>query len=213
KVRDYRNYMTVDWDDSSRVKGYEEKGVTVVKAPGRLAGPGRVEAGDRVLETERVLIATGSAPVIPPLDGLEEAGYWTNRQPMEMDEVPESVVILGGGPVGVELAQMFRRFGAEAAVVESSDHVVSREDPELSELLEGILRREGVALHTGCSAEAVRREGGERLVSLDDGSELRARELVIAVGRKPRTDELGLETVGIEPGEGGEIQVDERCRA
>jgi pyruvate/2-oxoglutarate dehydrogenase complex dihydrolipoamide dehydrogenase (E3) component len=213
KAREYRNYMTVDWDDSGRVKGYEDKGVTVVKAPGRLAGPGRVEAGDTVLETDRILLATGSGPTIPPLEGLEDAGYWTNREAMEIDEPPESLVILGGGPVGVELSQLFRRFGAEVALVERAERVVEREDPELSELLAGVLREEGVDLRLGASATAVRREGEDRVVTLDDGSELRARELLVAVGRKPRTGELGLESVGIEPGERGEVRVDERCRA
>src|SRR3954454_3797213 len=213
QVRDYRNYMTLNWDDSSRVKSYDEKGVTVIKAPGRLAGPGRVEAGGRVLDTDHVLISTGSAPVIPPLDGLDEAGYWTNRDAMEIKEIPESLVILGGGPVGTELSQMFRRFGAEVAVVEHAEHLIDREEPELGELLANVLRKEGVDLHLGRSAEAVRREGDDRVVTLDDGSEVRAREFIVAVGRKPRTADLGLDTVGIEPGQRGELRVDEHCRA
>src|SRR4051794_13165027 len=213
KIRDYRNYITVDWDDSSRIEKYEKKGVTVVKAPGRLTGPGRVEAGDRVLEAEHMIVATGSSSAIPPLDGLDEAGYWTNREAMEMQELPRSVVILGGGPVGTEFAQMYRRFGAEVAVVERADDVVDREDPELCRLVEDVLRREGAKLHLGRSGEAVRREGDERVVTLDDGSELRAQELIVAVGRKPRTEDIGLESVGIEPGERGELPIDERCRA
>src|SRR4051794_37452346 len=87
KVREYRNYMTVDWDDSDRIQRYRDRGVTVIKDAGRLAGPGRVEAGGQVLETDNVLISTGSAPNIPPLDGIKDAGYWTNREPMEIDEL------------------------------------------------------------------------------------------------------------------------------
>jgi pyruvate/2-oxoglutarate dehydrogenase complex dihydrolipoamide dehydrogenase (E3) component len=213
KIREYRNYMTVNWDDSGRVESYRDRGVTVIKDAGRLAGPGRVEAGDQVLETDNVLISTGSSPRIPPIEGLEEAGYWTNREPMEIDELPRSLVILGGGPVGVELAQMFRRFGAAVAVVQHAEHLVEREEPGLSERLARVLAKEGVELHLGRSAKAVRREGEERVVTLDDGSELRAQELVVATGRGPRTGELGLESVGIEPGEHGEIPVDEHCRA
>jgi pyruvate/2-oxoglutarate dehydrogenase complex dihydrolipoamide dehydrogenase (E3) component len=213
KIREYRNYMTVNWDDSGRVQGYRDKGVTVIKEAGRLAGPGRVEAGDQVLETDHVLISTGSSPRIPEIDGLEEAGHWTNREAMEIDELPGSVVILGGGPVGIELAQMFRRFGAEVAVVQHADRLIEREEPRLSELLAQVLRKEGVELHLGRSAKAVRREGDERVVTLDDGSELRAEQFVVAVGRDPRSGDLGLDTVGIEPGKHGEIPVDERCRA
>jgi pyruvate/2-oxoglutarate dehydrogenase complex dihydrolipoamide dehydrogenase (E3) component len=213
KIRDYRNYMTVDWDDSSRVESYEKKGVTVVKEAGRLAGPGRVEAGDRVLEAEHVILATGSSATVPSLEGLEDAGYWTNREAMEIQEVPASVVILGGGPVGTEFAQLFSRLGAEVKLVERADHLVAREEPALSELLEGVLRKEGVELHLGRSAEKVRRDGDERVVTLDDGTELRASELIVVVGRELRTDDLGLDSVAIEPGEKGEIPIDERCRA
>src|SRR5207248_10923436 len=106
--RDYRNCMTVNWDDSDRVEGYEEKGVKVIKQAGQLAGPGRVEAGDHLLEADHVLIATGSDPIIPALEGLQEAGFWTNRGAMEMQVLPESVVILGGGPVGTRLERMVR---------------------------------------------------------------------------------------------------------
>src|SRR3954454_15349345 len=158
QVRDYRNYMTVNWDDSSRVESYEEKGVTVIKAPGRLAGPGRVEADGRVLETDHVLIATGSAPSIPPVDGLEDAGYWTNRQAAEIQEVPSSVAIMGGGPVGTEFAQMLRRFGADVALVQHGDRLVEREEPGVGGRLARILEKEGVELHLGRRAESVRRE-------------------------------------------------------
>src|SRR4051812_37990038 len=212
KVREYRNYMTVDWDDSGRIESYEKKGVTVIKAPGRLAGPGRVEADGRMLETDHVLIATGSAPSIPPIDGLEEAGYWTNRGALEIDDWPSSVAILGGGPVGTEFGQMFRRYGSDVALVQHADRLVEREEPGLGKLLGQVLEGQGVELHLGRRAESVRRDGAERVVTLDDGSELRAQELIVATGRKPRTSELGLDSIGVEPGERGEIPVDEHCR-
>ena len=213
EIREYRNYMTVNWDDSDRIESYEKKGIRVVKAPGRLAGPGKVEAGGETLEAEHVLLATGSAPRIPELDGIDDAGYWTNREAMEMNELPRSVAILGGGPVGSELAQIYTRFGAEVSVIQNGEHLVGREEPGLSDLLARVLRDEGVDVHLGSSATAVRRDGNERVVTLDDGSELRAEQLIVATGRAPRTDELGLDTVGVEPGERGEIPVDERCRA
>jgi pyruvate/2-oxoglutarate dehydrogenase complex dihydrolipoamide dehydrogenase (E3) component len=213
KISEYRNYMTVDWDDSSRVESYREKGVTVLKEAGRLAGPGKVEAGDQVLETDAVLLATGSEPNIPDIEGLKEAGYWTNREAMEIQEVPRSLVIVGGGPVGTELAQLFRRLGADVALVQTADRLVEREDHGAGERLGEILRKEGVDLHLERKAEKVRRENGERVVTLDDGTEVRGQELIIAIGRRPRTSDLGLESVGIEPGERGEVKVDERCRA
>jgi pyruvate/2-oxoglutarate dehydrogenase complex dihydrolipoamide dehydrogenase (E3) component len=221
KIREYRNYMTVNWDDSERVKGYEESGVKGGKGggggggspPPPLAGPGKVEAGGETLEADHVLLATGSAPRIPDIDGLDEAGYWTNREAMEMNELPRSVVILGGGPVGAELAQMYKRFGAGVSVVQHGDHLVAREEPGLSDLLARILREDGVDVLFGRSAKAVRRDDGERVVTLDDGTELRGEQFIVATGRAPRTDGLGLETVGVEPGKRGEVPVDERCRA
>ncbi len=211
-IRDYRNYMTRNWHDDKQVEGYEEKGVHVVKAAGKITGPGRVEAGGEVLETERILISTGSYPVIPPIDGLDEAGYWTNRQATEFQEPPKSVVIAGGGPVGVELAQIFRGLGAEATVVEGSDRLLSRETPRIAELVKELLEKNGLGVRTGRHAESVRRDGDERVVKLDDGEELRGQEFIVAVGRKPRAGELGLETLGVELGERGEAPIDERCR-
>jgi dihydrolipoamide dehydrogenase len=212
KIRDYRNYMTRNWKDDKQVEGYREKGVHVVKAAGKIAGPGRVEAGGEVLETERILISTGSYPVIPPIEGLEEAGYWTNRQATEFQEPPKSVVIAGGGPVGVELAQIFRGLGAEATVIEGSDHLLGRETPRVGELVKKLLEDDGIGVRVGKHVASVRRDGEERVVTLDDGEELRGQEFIVAVGRKPRAGELGLDTLGVELGEHGEAPVDERCR-
>ena len=212
QIRDYRNYMTRNWTDDKQVEGYVDKGVHVVKAAGRIAGPGRVEAGDEVLETERILIATGSGAVIPPIDGLEEAGYWTNRGATEFQDVPRSVLIAGGGPVGIELAQIFRGLGADAAVVEGNDHLLARESPRIGELVKELLEADGIGVHTGRHVESVRRDGDDRVARLDDGQELRAQHFIVAVGRKPRAGELGLDTLGVELGEKGEVPIDEHCR-
>lgn len=211
-LAEYRDWMTSAGDDSGRVSGYEERGVSVIKGEGRLDGAGRVAVNGRVLETDRVLIATGSVSVIPELEGLENAGYWTNREATSLHEIPRSAVVVGGGPVGIELAQFLARFGCQVTVVHKPDRLVNREDPQLCSLLQRVLEEDGITVHTGVSAERVRPEGDERVVTLDSGDEVRGEVLIVAVGRRPRVDGLGLETVGIEPGRRG-IAVDERCRA
>ena len=208
----YRDYMTSAGDDSARVRGYEEMGLTVVKGEGRIVGPGAIEVGDRRIEAEQILICTGSDPVVPPIDGLADAGYWTNRQATALHEIPRSVIVLGGGPVGVELAQFLRRFGAEVTIVQGADRLAEREDPRVSELLAEALDRDGIAVHTGVHAERVSLRDGERVVSLDDGGEVSAQVLLLAVGRRPRGTGIGLETLGVQPTDRGAIPVDDRCR-
>jgi pyruvate/2-oxoglutarate dehydrogenase complex dihydrolipoamide dehydrogenase (E3) component len=209
----YRDYMTSAGDDSARVKGYADMGVTVIKGDGRLAGPGVIEmsTGERV-KAGHILVSTGSEPVIPPIDGLADSGYWTNRQATALHEIPRSAVVLGGGPVGVELAQFLRRFGAEVTLVQGSAHVADREDPRVSELLAETLERDGITLRTGVQAQRVEAHDGVKRVGLDDGTEVSGEVLVVAVGRRPRGHDIGLETVGVQPGQRGEIPVDAHCR-
>ncbi len=211
-LAEYRDYMVSNHDDTKRVESYESRGVTVVKGDGRLDGPGRVLANDRVLEAEHVVVATGSEPLIPPLDGLEKAGYWTNREASSLNEIPESAVILGGGPVGIELAQFLARFGCGVTVVHKPDRLVNREDPQLCGLLREQLEEDDIEVRTGVAGERVQVDDGERVLALSDGSEVRGKVLIVAVGRRPRTGGLGLETVGVSPGPHG-IEVDERCSA
>jgi pyruvate/2-oxoglutarate dehydrogenase complex dihydrolipoamide dehydrogenase (E3) component len=208
----HRDYMVSNHDDSARVVNYESMGVAVFKDDGRLDGRGRVAVGDRLLDTDAVIVATGADAVIPPIPGLAEAGYWTNREVTDLHEVPDSVVFIGGGVVGVELGQFLARFGTRVTIVQGPPHLAPREEPKIGELLEGILEADGVDLRLGRRAQAVRSENGERVVVLDDGSEARGAQVVVATGRRPRTHDLGLETVGIEPGRGG-LEIDERCRA
>ncbi len=204
--------MIRNLDDGNQVTGYERQGVTVVKGEGRIAGPGRVEDDGRTLETDRIVVATGSDATIPPIDGLSEAGYWTNREATTLKDLPDSVVVLGGGPVGVELGQFLRRFGVAVTLVQAADRLVNREDPAVGELILAALREDGIDVRLAVRAEAVRREGGERVVTLDDGQEVRGQELLVATGRRPRVDGIGLESVGIEVDSAG-IAVDGRCRA
>jgi dihydrolipoamide dehydrogenase len=208
----YRDYMTSAGDDSSRVQGYRKMGVTVVKGDGRLAGPGALEVDGERYEAERILISTGSEPVIPPVDGLAESGYWTNREVTAMHEIPVSAVIVGGGPVGTELAQFMRRFGAEVSLVQGSPRLVEREDERVSQLMLESLQADGITVRTGAHAQQVTRDGEQTVLTLDDGSTLRGQRLVIAVGRRPRGHDIGLETIGASTGERGEVPIDEHCR-
>ena len=211
-VAEYRDWMTRYRDDSKAVADYESQGITVLKGAGRLAGPGRVEVDGRLLETERVLVATGSGPIVPPIDGLEEAGYWTNREVTAMTELPASAVVIGGGPVGIELAQILSRFGAQVTIVEISDRLMVRETPQIGERIANVLEEEGIALRVGRRAVFVERDGSERTVRFEDGEEVRAEVVVVAGGRRPHAEGIGLEALGIEPSPRG-IPIDERCRA
>ncbi len=208
----YRDYMVSNHDDTKRAASYEERGATVLKAHATITGRGRVTVDGRVLETDAVIVATGSEAVVPPIPGLAEAGYWTNREATDVTDIPESTVVIGGGPVGIELAQFLARFGARVTVVEGSPRLAPREEPHIGERLARILGDDGIDIRLGVHAVSVRRDGGERVVTLDDGSEARGEVLLVATGRRPRTDGLGLETVGIEPSRRG-IEIDDHCRA
>jgi dihydrolipoamide dehydrogenase len=212
ELAEYRDFMVRYLDDSNQVKEYRDTGVDVYKGEGRLAGPGRVQVGDEVLETERIVLANGSDPRIPPIHGAEEAGYWTNREATNLKEIPDSIVILGGGPVGIELGQFLRRFGADVTLVQRNVRLLPREDARVSELIAGILREEGIDVRLGAEATAVAHSDGQRSIRLADGAETSARELLVAVGRAPRVHDIGLDTVGIEPDPNG-IKVDGHCRA
>jgi pyruvate/2-oxoglutarate dehydrogenase complex dihydrolipoamide dehydrogenase (E3) component len=211
-LAEYRDYMVSNHDDSERQKSYEERGVTVVKGDGAFDGPGRVRVNGRVLEAKDVIVATGSDPVIPPLEGLEESGYWTNREASSLHEIPESAVIVGGGPVGIELAQFLSRYGCAVTVVHKPDRLVNREDPHLCSLLAKQLTEDEITVKLGVSGDRVRKDGGRRVLTLSSGEEVDGEVLIVAVGRRPRIQGLNLESAGIEPGP-RRIQVDERLRA
>jgi dihydrolipoamide dehydrogenase len=208
----YRDYIVSNHDDTKKVARYEERGVTVVKERARIAGAGRVEANERVLEGDAIIVATGADAVVPPIPGLAEAGYWTNREATELTEIPESAVVIGGGAVGIELAQFLARFGSKVTLVQGADRLADREAAEIGDALAEILEEDGVELRLAVHAESVRVEDNRRIVSLGDGTEAAGEALIVATGRRPRTADLGLETVGIEPTRRG-IEIDERCRA
>lgn len=213
KISEYRDEMVRHYDDSVLVGRLTDKGVTFVRAEGRLDGPGVVIAGDRVLTARDVVIATGSEPVIPPIDGLHETGYWTNREAVSVTEIPRSLLFIGGGPVAVELGQMLRRYGAEVTIVERSGTLFHAEEPALGELLLVALRGDGIDVRLGVTVQRVGRDGDGSVCALSDGSEVRSQHVVVAVGRRSRTSGIGLETVGLEPTHHGGIAIDEYGRA
>jgi dihydrolipoamide dehydrogenase len=208
----YRDYMVSGHDDSKRIAGYEARGITVVKERGRIAGRNRVDANGRVLESDAIIVATGSEAVVPPIPGLLEAGYWTNREATDLADIPESAVVIGGGAVGIELAQFLARFGSRVTLVQGAERLADREAPEIGDYLGEILEGDGIDLRLSVHAQGVRVENGMRVVELDDGTETAGEIVIVAVGRRPRTQDLGLDTVGIEPTKRG-ISVDDRCRA
>lgn len=210
-IFDYRDYMIRHLDDSGQVAGYEKQGATVIKGVGRVSGPGRVEVNGETLEAEHIIVATGSAPKLPPVEGLGDVTFWTNREVTTSSEVPGRVLIIGGGPNGIEAAQWLSRFGAEVTIVQSPDRLINREDPKVSKLIEAALEEEGIRVLTGRKTVRASRDGEGTAVELDEGTRVGTDVVVIAAGRKPRTEGIGLESVGVEP-DGKGLPIDENCR-
>jgi pyruvate/2-oxoglutarate dehydrogenase complex dihydrolipoamide dehydrogenase (E3) component len=212
-VLDRRDEIIHGLDDSHMEPWLEDRGVTIVRAPGRLDGERRVQAGDETLVARRaVIVATGSSTLIPPIPGLDDIKPWTNREATTAKEVPERLVILGGGVVGVEMAQAYTSFGSQVSLVEGGDRLLGREEPFASEDVREALAEKGVEVHLGVRASAVRVENGDVVAELDGpAGPLRGEQLLVATGRKLNTDEIGLETVGLEPGR--PIEVDDKMRA
>jgi len=208
-----RDEVIHDLDDSGQLPWLEDKGITLVRGTGALSGERRVAVGDDVLIARKaVVIAAGTAAAVPPIDGLREAEPWGNREATTAKRVPESLVVLGGGPVGCELAQAWSTLGSKVALIEAADRVLPKEEPFASEQVADGLHEAGVELHEGTKAESVHAAGGTVAVELAEGGPLRGEELLVAIGRRPLTDELGLESVGVEPAKGGYLEVDDELR-
>jgi pyruvate/2-oxoglutarate dehydrogenase complex dihydrolipoamide dehydrogenase (E3) component len=209
----WRDFMVSDYDDSGKVPWLEGSGIDLIRGPGRITGPGEVAVDSKTYSTDHIVVSTGSDPVIPPTPGLAELdGIWTNREATGLKELPRRLLVLGGGPVGVELGQAFARMGSSIALVEGSDRLLAREPEPLGNALGEALEAEGIELHFGQFASAASRDGDEFVLEFPDGKELRGDRLLVATGRKPRIDGIGLETVGIESGKRG-IEVDSRMSA
>jgi pyruvate/2-oxoglutarate dehydrogenase complex dihydrolipoamide dehydrogenase (E3) component len=209
----YRDFMVSDYSDAGQQAWLAGKGIDLIRGTGRLAGPGVVEVGGARYTARHVVVATGSDPFIPPVPGLRELeGVWTNREVTGMKAVPRRLLILGGGPVGAEMAQAVRRLGGEVALAEAAGHVLAREPAPLGEALGEALRRDGIELLLGTHAVAARRDGEDYVLVFDDGRELRGDRLLVATGRRLRVAGLGLETAGATFDEHG-VRVDGRLRA
>jgi dihydrolipoamide dehydrogenase len=208
-VWSWRDWMTSDWDDSGQLPWLEKQRCALVRGAGRVARPGVVDVDGKEIEFDRLVIATGSSPAVPPVDGLDGVDYWTNRDATRTHEVPASLAVMGGGPVGVELAQFFARLGSRVTVIEHGPRLVGRVHEDAGELLADVFRDEGIDVHTGVAVEGA--EPGVRL-RLSDGSTVAADRLLVATGRIPNVYDLGFEQLGVRVGPRG-IEVDERLRA
>jgi pyruvate/2-oxoglutarate dehydrogenase complex dihydrolipoamide dehydrogenase (E3) component len=209
----WRDFQVSDYSDAGQERWLAGQDVTLLRGSGRLAGTGVVEVDGTRHTADHVVVACGADPVIPPIPGLRDLdGVWTNREVTGMKAVPRRLVIIGAGPVGVEMAQAVRRLGGDVALVEGADHVLDREPAPLGEALGEVLRDDGIELIVGVHATSARRDGDDYVLALDDGRELSGDRLLVATGRRPRVDGIGLETVGIEPDPHG-IPVDARLCA
>ncbi|MEX2194790.1 MAG: NAD(P)/FAD-dependent oxidoreductase [Thermoleophilaceae bacterium] len=207
-----RDEVVHDLDDSGQLPWLEERGISAVRGHGRLVGERRVAVGDDELLARRaVVIATGSGASVPPIPGLREAEPWTNIEMTTAKAVPGRLLVLGGGVAGVEMAQAWSSLGSEVTVVEALDRLLAREEEFASEQVTDALRERGVEVRTGVKATAARREGGAVALELEGGQTLSGDELFVAVGRRPHTEDLGLDTLGLEPGE--PVEVDDHMRA
>ena len=209
----WRDFMVSDYSDAGQERWLASKGIDLLRGTGKLAGTGVVEVGGVRHTARNVVLANGADAVIPPVPGLRELdGVWTNREVTGMKAVPRHLLILGGGPVGAEMAQAVRRLGGAVTLAEGADHVLAREPAPLGRALGEVLRAEGVELLLGAHATAARRDREDYVLALDNGTELRGDHLLVATGRRPRVHGIGLETVGVQAGEHG-IPVDARLRA
>ncbi len=209
----WRDFMVSDYSDAGQERWLADRGIDLLRGSGRLAGTGAVEVDGVRHTAEHIVVATGADPFVPPLPGLRELeGVWGTREATSMKVVPGRLLVLGGGSAGVELAQVVRRLGGEAVIVEGADRVLSREPAPLGEALGEALRRDGIELVLGMHATAARREGKEYVLEFDGAKELRGDRLLVATGRRPRVEGIGLETVGIVADPHG-IRVDEYMRA
>ena len=208
-----RKEATDYWDDTVAVERFTGEGGWFVRGRARLLGSGRVAAGGQVFQTRRgVVLATGTVPMVPPIDGLAGTPYWTNREAIEAEVLPGSLVVLGGGAVGLELAQVFSRFGVTVTVVEAADRLLPTEEPEASELIHQVLVNEGVAVHTGTRATRVEHDAEGFLVQLGPETTIRAQQVLVATGRRVQLADPGVDTVGLDP-EATRVKVDDRMRA
>ena len=207
-----RAEATDTWDDRVAVDRFEGKGGRFVRGHARITGPGEVTVGDQVFTARRgVVLATGTTPVVPPVSGLSGLPFWTNRDAVQAEAPPTSLLVIGGGAIGVEFAQVFARFGSRVTIVEAAAHLLPAEEAEAGETLQAVLEAEGITVHVGATVtDASRTEAGFD-VGLGDGGRVASEKLLVAAGRRPGVTGLGLEQYGLDP-DARTIAVDERLR-
>ena len=207
-----RDEATDNWDDTVAVDRFVGKGGTFIRGLGALDGEGRVRVGNVVYVAKRgVVIATGTSPALPPVPGLADARPWTNRDIVKVRSLPSSLTVMGGGAIGLELAQALSRFGTNVTVIEAADRILAPEEPEVSALVTMVLRSEGIKIMTGVSAAMVHRDG-QVTVELSDGSNVTSDELLVAAGRTPNVRGIGLSSVGLDESARPALTVDDQMR-
>ena len=208
----WRDFMVSDHSDAGQEKWLSDTGITLVRGSGRLAGAGTVDVEGARHTADHVVLATGSDPMVPPIPGLTDLeGVWTSRDATSMTAVPRRLVIIGAGPAGVEIAQVVQRLGGQAVLVHTGEHVLSHEAAPLGQALGEALRKDGIELVLSARATSAHRDGDDVVLELDDGREVRGDRLLVATGRRPRVQEIGLETIGVEADPRG-VPVDARLR-
>ena len=216
-ARRIREEATANWDDTAAVDRFTDAGGRFVRGRGKITAPHEVTVstadGPQVFRTRRgIVLNTGTDPAVPPIDGLAETPYWTNRDAVAVEELPGSMIVLGGGPVGCELAQVFSRFGVAVTIVQHADRLVPADEPEAGELLASAFAAEGITVRTGLSAALVRYEAGQFSVKLDSGEALTADRMLVAAGRHTDLAALGVGAAGLPENARG-VETDERMRA
>lgn len=212
-VADRLRWITGGWSDAVAVERFAERGGTMIKGRGRLTGPRTVSVAGRTYSARRgIVIAVGSKPFIPPIEGIDSIDHWTTHDIMKMDTLPESMIVIGGGPAGCELGQVMARFGVAVTIIEPGDRLLSREEPEASEAVEAAFRDEGIVVHKGARVERAGSGAGSITLELTDGAQLAGDRLLLATGRTVDLKGLGLESAGLDPAS-RYIEVDERMRA
>ncbi len=207
-----RDEATDDWDDTVAVKRLEDAGVRFVRGHGRLTGPRTVEVDGETFEAATgVVLNTGTRPATPPIDGLADTPFWTNRDVLRIDTLPSTLGVIGGGPIGAELAQALARFGVLVTVIEAGPHLLGPVEPEAGALVADVFEREGMQVLDGATISRVSYDDGQFTVAVD-GRELTFDKLLVAAGRTPNLDDAGLDTVGLDPS-ARSIEVDDRMRA
>ena len=208
-----RDEIVEDRDDTGAADGVEQAGVVLVRGRGRVVRDGVVDVEGRELGWTDLVLATGSQPVRPPIEGLDRVPTWTSDQALSAQDRPRSLVVMGGGAVGCELSQVHVRFGVRTTLVEAGPQVAGKEEPSIAALLAQVLRDDGVDVRLGVEVQrAELTADGLAKVHLSDGTSIDAERVLVAVGRTPTTEDLGLQVLGIEPGAGGAIEVDDHCR-